>query len=42
MITDFEVFFENMISSFNGFNRPEFSKVRVVTQKRYEEDLEEE
>jgi hypothetical protein len=42
IIEDFEVYFHRLITSFNDFNRPEFSKIKVVSKKRYAEDLEEE
>lgn len=42
IIDDFEIFFTKMINSFNDFARPEFSKIRIVSKKRYEDDLEDE
>lgn len=42
IIEDFEKFFDNMVISLNSFNRPEFSNIKIISKKRYEEDLEEE
>ena len=42
MLEEFELYFYRLVGSFNDFNRPEFSKIRVISKKRYEEDLEEE
>jgi hypothetical protein len=42
MIEEFELYFHRVVNSFNDFNRPEFSKIRVISKKRYEDDLEEE
>jgi hypothetical protein len=42
IIEEFEMYFNRLVQSFNGTVRPEFSKVKVVTKKRYEGDIEEE
>lgn len=36
------MFFNKLINAANNFNRPEFSKVKVVSKRRYEDELEEE
>jgi hypothetical protein len=42
-VEDFDQFILRTINSFNDFMvRPEFSKVKVISKKRYEGDLEEE
>jgi hypothetical protein len=42
MIEEFENYYNKLVTTFNDFNRPEFSKIKIVSKKRYEEDLEEE
>lgn len=42
IIDEFEMHYIRIVTTFNEFTRPEFSKVKVVSKKRYEGDLEEE
>jgi hypothetical protein len=43
ILEDFEMMFYRTVRSFNDlFARPEFCKVKLVSKKRYEADLEEE
>ena len=36
---NFEAYFENLVTCFNEFNRPEFCKIKEYNQKKYEVEL---
>ena len=42
LLDDFDAYFQNLVTTFNEFPRPEFAKIKLISKKRYEADLEEE